>query len=496
MVADGNGDIVLVNARTEKLFQYSRGELLGRPMEVLVPERLRGSRLFSDSRARPMDASLELRGQRKDGSEFPIEISQSPLQTEQGILVSSAIRDISGRKEAENRLHQAERVESLGRLAGGVAHDFNNLLNVILGYSELLSERFPAADPSRAQIDQITTAAARAADLTRQLLAYGRQQVLQPTHMNLNDTLGELTGMLRRLIPEDVEIAVRPGSSLWPMRADPTQMLQIVMNLAVNARDAMPDGGKLTIETANVVLDEDYARKHVPVVPGEYVLLTVTDTGIGMSPETKERIFDPFFTTKEMGKGTGLGLATVYGIVKQSEGFIWVYSEPGHGTSFQVHFPRREAKLAQQKLSARVPSRCSNTARTILVVEDNDQLREVAVKLLGSAGYRVLEASQPERALEIAKTYEGPIDLLLTDVVLPQISGRVLAEKLAALRPNTKFLFVSGYTDDVIMRHGISNGSVAFLQKPYTNNSLTSKIHEILCRASPSTNNSPSCMPD
>ena len=485
VVVNGQREIVLINAQTEKLFGYEREELLGQKVEMLVPDFFRGApaglanTFLADSKMRPMGTFLELSGRRKDGTEFPAEITLSPLETDEGWLVSSAVRDITDRKRAETQLQMVQRVESLGRLAGGVAHDFNNVLSVILGYCDLLLKSDDATRSSRNQIEQIKTAATHAVELTRQLLAFGRQQVLQAKVLNLNKVLNDMSSMLQRLIGEDIDVYVSPAANLWPIKADPAQMMQVVMNLAVNSRDAMPAGGKLTIETANIVLDSDYTKRHLQVPSGEYVLLAITDTGTGMDEKTKVRIFDPFFTTKEMGKGTGLGLATVYGIVKQSGGFIWAYSEVGQGTSFKIYFPRVHASV-EEDAPAQLESKGSGGTETILVLEDNEQLRELAREFLQSSGYTVLEAGEPEAALEVAKAYPNPIDLLLTDVVLPNMSGQVVAEKMREFRPNIRVLFVSGYTDDVIVRHGILHDGVAFLQKPYTRDGLASKIRAVL----------------
>jgi PAS domain S-box-containing protein len=485
VVVDNHGEMVLVNAQAERTFGYSREELLGHPIQMLFPmDSNEGGpadpiNFLGDLGDRPRASGVELTGLRRGGHQFPVEVSLSPLETEEGTLVSSAIRDISDRKQAEENLRQAQQVEGIGRLAGGIAHDFNNVLSVILGHCEMLNQQSDVSNRARKEIGQINTAAQHAADLTRQLLAFGRQQVMQTRVIDLNRTIVETSSMIRRLIGEDIEVSISQAESLWPIKVDPSQVTQVIVNLAVNARDAMPSGGRLTIETENVTLDADYARKHTQVPPGAYVLLAITDTGMGMNEAIKSRIFDPFFTTKEMGKGTGLGLATVYGIVKQSGGFIWVYSEPEQGTTFKIYFPRSEAPKSEDKTVPNL-AKDSRGTETILVLEDNDHVREVAVAFLQSFGYTVLEAGEPEKALEIAEMHDGPINLLLTDVVLPRMSGRIVGEKIMALRPSTKVLFVSGYTSNVIVQKGILEDGVAFLQKPYTREGLAAKVRAML----------------
>jgi PAS domain S-box-containing protein len=401
------------------------------------------------------------------------------VQLDDTPCVVAVTEDITEAKSREIQYRQIQKMEATGQLAGGIAHDFNNILNVILGYCELILQRIPVTNPSRKQIEQIDVAAKRATDLTRQLLAFGRKQVMRVNVLDLNSVIIEMGDMLRRLIREDIEISTSLAGSLWPIKADQTQIAQILINLVVNARDALPSEGKITIETANTKLKDEYINTHVQVTPGEYVRLTVSDTGVGMDQETQTRIFEPFFTTKELGKGTGLGLSTVYGIVKQSGGFIWVYSEPGRGTAFKLYFPRTE-EPRQDGLEERTLVGNSRGTETVLVLEDNGQLRELAVEFLESHGYKVLQADDPETALEIARTYDGPIDVVVSDVVLPKMSGRVMADKLVEIRPQTRILFVSGYTDDVIVRHGILNEGVAFLQKPYSCEQLTSKVRMVI----------------
>jgi two-component system, cell cycle sensor histidine kinase and response regulator CckA len=389
--------------------------------------------------------------------------------------------DVTERKRLEEQLRHAQKMEAVGRLAGGIAHDFNNLLMVIQGYADLLADRLPMSNPLRKNAEQIQVAAQRATSLTRQLLAFSRKQMLAPTVLNVQTVVADMERILRRLIGEDVVLKTASVPELWFVKADRGQIEQVIMNLAVNARDAMPNGGRLTIETANVELGSSLAPHKGACTPGQYVMLAVTDSGCGMDPETQAHIFEPFFTTKEKGKGTGLGLATVYGIVKQSGGYIWVYSETGHGATFKIYLPRAEGEaMPSGREHGMEMSVLQHGSETILLVEDEDGVRELAREYLEASGYKVIEAEEGHTALELAAMHAGPIHLLMTDIVMPGISGREVAERIVHIRPGIKVLFMSGYTDQTVLHHGMLEPDAVFLQKPFTLAMLTSKLREIL----------------
>jgi len=416
---------------------------------------------------------------KKDGKTIEVETTVHELEYSGKRVRLIVAQDVSERHILEQQLRQSQKMEAVGRLAGGVAHDFNNLLMVIKGHTELLRNALPPADEYSRKIEQIERAADRASSLTRQLLAFSRLQMLQPKVMNLNDAVADMGRLLPRLIGEDIELAIRPSENLGSIRADASQMEQIIMNLVVNARDAMPDGGKLIIETSNVELDRLYNEKHPIVREGRYVLLCVSDTGTGMSLETQAHIFEPFFTTKAQGKGTGLGLATVYGVVKQSGGFIWVYSELGRGTTFKIYFPRVDQPVERIE-HALVYSEAPRGTETILLTEDERDVREVAREFLESGGYTVIEARDGMEALGLVEKHEGAIDLLITDMVMPRMTGQELAARLKEQRPRLRMLYMSGYSERAAADSLRAEPGVRLLAKPFSRTALLRTVHELL----------------
>jgi PAS domain S-box-containing protein len=485
LMLDANARVDYVNPYFLNLTGYTRDEAFGSNwVERFLPKAQQAelSGVFRELLERDVHPHYRNPIVTKAGEERTISWHNTVLRDAQGRPTGtlSIGEDITEHQRLEEQFRQAQKMEAVGRLAGGVAHDFNNLLTVITSYSTLLLDDMGAADPRREDLEEIRKAAAGAAGLTRQLLAFSRQQVLEPRVLDLNAVVAGAGKMLQRLIGEDVALVTVLSPDLGSVKADPGQIEQVIMNLAVNARDAMPDGGKLTIETVNVELGETYTQEHRPVSPGPYVLLSVSDTGTGMDESTKAHLFEPFFTTKEQGRGTGLGLATVYGIVKQSGGFIWVYSEPSHGTTFKIYLPRVNEPAGD--LQQGQPLESLRGTETILLAEDAAGVRAVAREVLKRNGYSVMEASDGRAALDLAASHSGPIHLLVTDVIMPEMSGRQLADRLREGRPELKVLFVSGYTDDAIIRHGILEPGIAFLQKPFTPDALARKVREVLQR--------------
>jgi len=477
---DADGIVRTWNPAAERLLGWTAEEVIGRPLPTVHGE----ADEFRETKRRVMQGepvtAVEVTRRKKDGTPVTVNLVAAPLHEADGRItgILGLIEDVTGVKRLEQQFFQAQKMEAVGRLAGGIAHDFNNLLTVITSYSELLLEDLGADDPKRDDVAQIRKASESAAALTRQLLAFSRQQVLQPQVLDLNETVAGTEKLLKRLIGEDVQLATVLAPDLGRAVVDPGQLEQIIMNLAVNARDAMPEGGRLTIETANMDMDAAYVQDHPPARAGRYVMLAVSDTGTGMDASTQAHIFEPFFTTKASGKGTGLGLATVYGIVKQSGGFIWVYSELGHGTTMKIYFPW--AGEPAERGAAAPASRPRPGTETVLVVEDAPSVRSVIRQALERYGYTVLEAPDGETALQLAAKHHGPIHLLLTDVVMPGVSGRQLADRLVHLRPGVKVLYASGYTDDAILHHGMLEPGIAYLQKPFTRDALALKVRALL----------------
>jgi PAS domain S-box-containing protein len=472
------------NPAAERIFGYRKEEVLGmgEPYEKLIAPEVLSTLAPLRQRLQAGDMSVQwvCENRTRDGRTILCEWHNTPLIEEDGSFggLLSLVQDVTEKHRLEEQLRQAQKLEAIGRLAGGIAHDFNNLLTVITGYSDLALQELPPEQPLAEVVAEIRKASLRAADLTRQLLAFSRRQVLQPVVVDLNSLLEELEKMLRRLIGEDIELALRLQEGLWPVRVDPGQMEQVLLNLVVNARDAMPRGGKLTIETANVVLDAAAAASRPELPEGAYVVLAVSDTGHGMDAATQARVFEPFFTTKEAQQGTGLGLATVYGIIKQSGGHITVYSEVGRGSCFKVYLPR-DGQTPSRPPSDPAPASVAGT-ETILLVEDDETVRTLAQRVLTEQGYRVLPARDGEEALALGQAHGGPLHLLVTDVVMPRMSGPELAQALTARLPNLHVLYVSGYMDDAIVRHGLIEASAAFLPKPYTPTLLLARVRQVL----------------
>jgi len=490
-IIDRDWRYVYLNDAAALHAQRAKEQLLGRTMIDCYPG-IESTEVFEQLR-RCMETrlpqSLENEFTYPDGSKrwFALKIQPAP----EGVSVLSM--DLTERRRAEEKqakaedtLRRSQKLEAIGRLAGGVAHDFNNVLGVITGHGELARKEIPEGHPSRRRLENMLEAAERAAGLTRQLLAFSRKQVQQPRLLDLNLVAAELENMFERILGEDIETEIRPAKDLGLVSADPTQVEQVLLNLIVNARDAMPKGGRLTIETANAEFDGEYAAAHPPALPGRFVMLAISDSGTGMDAETQERAFEPFFTTKPPGEGTGLGLATVYGVVKQSGGYIWLYSEPGRGTTFKVYLPRvDEASRGALVAAPPPPALAPGGHETLLLVEDSAALRDMIQEMLEQHGYRVLHAGHGEQALEVLRDHKGPVDLLLTDVVMPKLGGKDLADEVRVLHPGIRVIYMSGYTEGAISRAGILGEGVTLLEKPFTSDRLTRAVREALDRRDP-----------
>jgi len=484
-VKDWNGRFVLVNQATAQVYGTTVDSLVGKTDADFNRNMEEVAHFLRD------DRDVMSSGQPKVIAEEPVtnpagetrwfQTIKVPLRSpdEGTATLLGVATEITERKRLEEQLLQSQKMEAVGQLAGGVAHDFNNILTAIVGYTDLLAAELDGNARQLEDLEEIRKAARRAAALTRQLLAFSRKQVLEPRIIDVNHVVSNLDKMLRSLISENIELKTDLADNLAAARADPNQIEQVIMNLAINARDAMPDGGTVTIETRNATLDDAYASQHVSVIPGEYVMLAVSDTGCGMDEKTKSRIFEPFFTTKPAGRGTGLGLSTVYGIVKQSGGNIWLYSEPGKGTTFKIYLPAIAA--LPEDIGKVAPGEAApRGGGTVLVVEDDDQLRRLTHRALASKGYTVLEADRGSTALDIARRHKGHIDLLLTDVIMPDTNGRKLADTIRAVRPGLRVLYMSGYPDGAIASHGMLEPGVAYLAKPFTTEAVIRRVREVL----------------
>jgi PAS domain S-box-containing protein len=489
-VIDDTGIIRYESPSLERILGYKPEELVGKNgFELVHPDDLPVlADKFAQSFLTPgVSDSIQMRLRHKDGSLRIIEAIGMWIPDGRGqlslVLNSHDITETMQAKEEKDKMEaqliQAQKMESVGRLAGGVAHDFNNKLAIILGYAELGLSKVNPSQPLHSDLEEIRMAACQSADLTRQLLAFARKQTISPEALDLNETVEGMLKMLRRLIGEDIDLAWLPDKSLWQVMMDPSQIDQILANLCVNARDAISGVGKMTIETGNRIFDKDYCTSHPGFVPGEYVLLIVSDNGCGMDKETQLHIFEPFFTTKEMGKGTGLGLATVYGIVKQNNGFIYAYSEPEQGTTFTINLPRHVGKAAQmQKEDSAEPA--AHGHETILLVEDDPDILHMTTMMLDKQGYTVLAANTPGEAIRMAEVHNGHIHLVMTDVVMPDMNGRDLVRNLLSRYPNLRSLYMSGYTADIIAHHGVLDPGVNFIQKPFSIKNLAVKVRDVL----------------
>jgi PAS domain S-box-containing protein len=484
IITDVEGAILYVNPAFEQITGYSRAEAVGKEPRRLLDSGKHNDAFYQELRAVTGAGQVwdgRVINKNKDGAFYTADVTISPVRDNSGAIINyvEVQRDVTREVELEEQYLQAQKMEAIGQLTGGIAHDFNNLLTAINGFAELVQSRLPADSPFKGMVENILGSGQRAADLVKQLMAFSRKQVIEPKVLDLNEVMANMDKMLQRIIGEDIELKTNLSPKLWPVKVDPAQIEQVIVNLAVNARDAMPEGGRLTLETTNIALSEDYIAQHWEAQPGDYVLLGISDSGVGMSQEVQAHIFEPFFTTKEKGQGTGLGLATVFGIVKQSGGNIQVYSEEGRGTSFKIYLPvagETSQPLIHSQDEAGIPS----GSETLLLVEDDTRVRELARQVLQGQGYIVLEAQNPQEALLLSSRYTGPIQLMLTDVVMPGMTGKALAEELSQTRPDLKVLYMSGYTDSTIAHHGVLEAGVAFLQKPFSLRALARKVRAVL----------------
>ncbi|MEW5959904.1 MAG: PAS domain S-box protein [Chloroflexota bacterium] len=484
IITDPDGAILYVNPAFEQITGYSRAEVIGQTPRLLKSDR--HSPAFYEELWSTIKQGRVWRGRfinrKKDGALYTDEATIAPVFNERGAIVNyvSVRRDVTRELQLEEQSHQVQKMEAVGLLAGGIAHDFNNILTVINGYTELMLAQLPLDSPLQEKMGSVLHAGKRAADLVRQLLAFSRKQMIQPEVLNLNGLVMDLMTLLKRVISENIHSETKLDPDLWPLKVDPHQIEQIILNLAVNAQDAMPDGGSLILETANVVLTSEEVAGYPEVEPGEFVLLTIGDTGMGMAEEVKTRIFEPFFTTKELGRGTGLGLAMVYGIVKQNKGHIWVYSKENEGTTFRIYLPRAATPPVASPETGEQGEISPRGSETILLVEDEQPVREFVAVVLREHGYRVIEATHGHEALLLAQAYPHEIHLLLTDMVMPGISGTVLAQRLVQDRPQLKVLIMSGYSNHLITNPDTPKSKLPFIQKPFTRKALLSKVREPL----------------